>query len=595
LEDLKKMLNEHEVGSLTRQVESAVAGAIGRALPDLADADPGVRRSEHADFQSNVALALAKRARTKPAELATAVSDALQANGRAPVEEVTVSGPGFLNLDVTDAAIWTQVAARLARPRLGVGTPEQGRRTVIDYSAPNIAKEMHVGHLRTTIIGDALARVLGFLGADVIRQNHVGDWGTQFGMLIQYLDEHPDAAWHHEQLNEGTSSVSVLDGLYRAARAAFDADPAFANRARARVVALQAGDEATLARWRDIVAESEFAFGEIYGRLGVLLEPEDSAGESVYNAWLPEVVEELTAAGIAVESDGALVVYSEEVTGPDGNPVTLMVRKKDGGYGYDTTDLATIRHRTRDLHADRILYVVDARQALHFRLIFGAARRAGWLTDGVDATHVAFGTVLGPDGRPFQTRSGETVKLMDLLDAAVDKAWAIVAGKENELSGEELSQIAEQAGIGAVKYADLCTSRIKDYVFDVDRMVSFNGNTGVYLQYAHARICSILRRAGEITVEVDPRLALHPAERELALELDAFGDTLAEVSQVLEPHRLAGHLYDLARAFTDFYEACPVLAADPAARDNRLALCDLTARTLRQGLDLLGIAAPQRM
>ncbi|HEY0344027.1 MAG TPA: arginine--tRNA ligase [Solirubrobacteraceae bacterium] len=595
LEDLKKMLNEHEVGSLTRQVESAVAGAIGRALPDLADADPGVRRSEHADFQSNVALALAKRARTKPAELATAVSDALQANGRAPVEEVTVSGPGFLNLDVTDAAIWTQVATRLARPRLGVGTPEQGRRTVIDYSAPNIAKEMHVGHLRTTIIGDALARVLGFLGADVIRQNHVGDWGTQFGMLIQYLDEHPDAAWHHEQLSEGTSSVSVLDGLYRAARAAFDADPAFANRARARVVALQAGDEATLARWRDIVAESEFAFGEIYGRLGVLLEPEDSAGESFYNAWLPEVVEELTAAGIAVESDGALVVYSEEVTGPDGNPVTLMVRKKDGGYGYDTTDLATIRHRTRDLHADRILYVVDARQALHFRLIFEAARRAGWLTDGVDATHVAFGTVLGPDGRPFQTRSGETVKLMDLLDAAVDKAWAIVAGKENELSGEELSQIAEQAGIGAVKYADLCTSRIKDYVFDVDRMVSFNGNTGVYLQYAHARICSILRRAGEITVEVDPRLALHPAERELALELDAFGDTLAEVSQVLEPHRLAGHLYDLARAFTDFYEACPVLAADPAARDNRLALCDLTARTLRQGLDLLGIAAPQRM
>jgi arginyl-tRNA synthetase len=594
---LKKMqaLNEHEVGSLTRQVESAVAGAIGRALPDVANADPGVRRSEHADFQSNVALALAKRAGTKPAELATAVSDALQANGRAPVDEVTVSGPGFLNLDVTDAAIWTQVAARLARPRLGVGTPEQGRRTVIDYSAPNIAKEMHVGHLRTTIIGDALARVVGFLGADVIRQNHVGDWGTQFGMLIQYLDEHPDAAWHHEQLSEGTSSVSVLDGLYRAARAAFDADPAFANRARARVVALQAGDEATLARWRDIVAESEFAFGEIYGRLGVLLEPEDSAGESFYNAWLPEVVEELTAAGIAVESDGALVVYSEEVTGPDGKPVTLMVRKKDGGYGYDTTDLATIRHRTRDLHADRILYVVDARQALHFRLIFEAARRAGWLTDGLDATHVAFGTVLGPDGRPFQTRSGETVRLMDLLDAAVDKAWAIVAGKENELSGEELSQIAEQAGIGAVKYADLSTSRIKDYVFDVDRMVSFNGNTGVYLQYAHARICSILRRAGEITVEIDPRLALHPAERELALELDAFGDTLAEVSRVLEPHRLAGHLYDLARAFTDFYEACPVLAADPAARDNRLALCDLTARTLRQGLDLLGIAAPRRM
>jgi arginyl-tRNA synthetase len=272
-----------------------------------------------------------------------------------------------------------------------------------------------------------------------------------------------------------------------------------------------------------------------------------------------------------------------------------MVRKKDGGYGYDTTDLATIRHRTRDLHADRILYVVDARQALHFRLIFEAARRAGWLADDVDAAHVAFGTVLGPDGRPFQTRSGETVKLMDLLDAAVDKARAIVAGKEHDLGDDELSQIAEQAGIGAVKYADLSTSRVKDYVFDVDRMVSFNGNTGVYLQYAHARICSILRKAGDSAAEVDPTLPLHPAERALALELDAFGDTLAEVSQVLEPHRLAGHLYDVARAFSDFYEACPVLSADPSARANRLALCDLTARTLRQGLDLLGIAAPERM
>jgi arginyl-tRNA synthetase len=588
-------VSEQDVPSLMSQVEATLAGAIGRALPELADADPGVRRSEHADFQSNVALALAKRARTKPADLATAVSEELRANGRAPVHDVSVSGPGFLNLDVADGAIWGQVGARLASPRLGIGMPEQGRRTIIDYSAPNIAKEMHVGHLRTTIIGDALARVLGFLGGDIIRQNHLGDWGTQFGMLIQYLDEHPDAAWHHEQLDEGTSTVSVLDGLYRAARAAFDADPGFADRARARVVALQAGDAATVARWRDIVAESEFAFGEIYKRLGVLLEPEDSAGESFYNAWLPEVVEELTERGIAVESHGALVVYSEEVTGPDGEPVTLMVRKKDGGYGYDTTDLATIRHRTRDLHADRLLYVVDARQALHFRLVFEAARRAGWLTDDVDAVHVAFGTVLGPDGRPFRTRSGGTVRLMDLLDAAVDRARAIVAGKENDLSDEELGRIAEQAGIGAVKYAELSTSRMKDYVFDIDRMVSFNGNTGVYLQYAHARICSILRKAGGAGAEVDPALPLHPAERALALELDMFADALTEVTQDLEPHRLAGRLYDTARAFTDFYEVCPVLSAEPAARGNRLALCELTARTLHRGLDLLGIAAPERM
>jgi arginyl-tRNA synthetase len=588
-------LNEHVVSSLISQVEAALSGALGRALPDLADADPGVRRSEHADFQSNVALALAKRARTKPSELATAVSDALRANGHAPVSDVTVSGPGFLNLGVADAAIWAQVTARLADPRLGVGRPEQGRRTVIDYSAPNIAKEMHVGHLRTTIIGDALARVLGFLGADVIRQNHLGDWGTQFGMLIQYLDEHPDATWHHEQLSEGTSTVSALDGLYRRARAAFDADPAFAARARTRVVALQAGDAATVARWRDIVAESEFAFSEIYDRLGVLLEPEDSAGESFYNAWLADVAADLTAAGIAVESDGALVVYSDEVTGPDGNPVTLMVRKNDGGYGYGTTDLATIRYRIRNLAADRILYVVDARQALHFRLVFEAARRAGWLTDDIEVIHVAFGAVLGPDGTPFKTRSGDTVKLMDLLDAAVDRARTIVAGKEHDLSDDELDRIAEQAGIGAVKYAELSTSRTKDYVFDIDRMVSFVGNTGVYLQYAHTRICSILRRAGDLTVDVDPTLPLHPAERALALELDVFGDVLAEVGRVLEPHRLCGCLYDVARAFTDFYEACPVLSAEPTVRANRLVLCDLTARTLRQGLDLLGIAAPERM
>ena len=588
-------MHEHEVPSLISQVEAAVSGAIDRVLPELAGADPVVRRSEHADFQSNAALALAKRARVRPADLAATVSAALRTDTGTPLAEVTVSGPGFLNLALTDPAIWQQVAGRLAGPRLGIGRPERGRRTVIDYSAPNIAKEMHVGHLRTTIIGDCLARVLGFLGAEVIRQNHLGDWGTQFGMLIQYLDEHPEVTWHHDQLTEGISAVSALDSLYRAARAAFDADPAFAARARARVVALQAGDEATVARWRDIVAESEFAFREIYDRLGVLLEPEDSAGESCYNSWLPGIVQELTAAGIAVESDGALVVFSGEVTGPDGEPVTLMVRKKDGGYGYDTTDLATIRYRVCDLKADRILYVVDSRQALHFRLVFEAARRAGWLTDEIDVTHVAFGTVLGPDGRPFKTRSGGTVKLMDLLDAAVDRARATVAEKAHDLDGNELDRIAEQAGIGAVKYADLSTSRTKDYVFDVERMVSFNGNTGVYLQYAHTRICSILRKAGDTSAEVDPTLPLDPAERALAFALDAFGDALVEVGRVLEPHRLCGHLYDLAKAFTDFYEACPVLSAAAPVRANRVALCRLTARTLRQGLNLLGIVAPERM
>jgi arginyl-tRNA synthetase len=588
-------LAEHEVRSLMRLLEVAVADAIDRVLPEMTGADPVIRRSEHADFQSNAVLALAKRTRRRPAELAVAVSEALRADPSTPVTEVTVSGPGFLNLNLAEAALWRQVTARLAGSRLGVGSPEQGRRTVIDYSGPNIAKEMHVGHLRTTIIGDCLVRVLGFLGAEVIRQNHLGDWGTQFGMLIQYLDDHPDATWRRDQLSEGTSTVLALDNLYRAARAAFNADPEFAERARARVVALQAGDEATVACWREIVAESEFAFREIYHRLGVLLEPDDSDGESSYNPVLPDVVKELSDAGVAVESDGALVMFSDEVTGPDGNPVTLMVRKKDGGYGYDTTDLATIRHRIRDLKADRILYVVDARQALHFRLISEAARRAGWLTDGIDVTHVAFGTVLGPDGRPFKTRSGDTVKLMELLDAAVDRARASVAEKTHELTDDELTRIAEQAGIGAVKYADLSTSRTKDYVFDIDRMVSFNGNTGVYLQYAHTRICSILRKAGDANTEVDPTLPMHPAERALILAADTFGDALAEVGRILEPHRLCGHLYELAKAFTDFYEACPVLPAAEPVRANRIALCKLSARTLREGLNLLGIAAPERM
>jgi arginyl-tRNA synthetase len=561
--------------ALIELVESAVTDAIKRELPELTDPDPVVRRSEHADFQSNAALSLAKRARTKPSDLAARIAVALPTDAE-------VSGPGFLNMTLADATIWRQVAERLSHPHLGVRPAQQGRRTVVDYSAPNIAKEMHVGHLRTTIIGDCLARVLDHLGAEVIRQNHLGDWGTQFGMLIQYLDEH-------------SGSHSTLEELYRSARKQFEADQEFADRARTRVVALQAGDEATVSRWREIVAESELAFRVIYDRLGVLLTPEDSAGESFYNDRLGDVVDELTANGVVVESDGALVFHSATETGPDGSPVPLIVRKSDGGFGYDTTDLATIRYRVRDLGADRILYVVDARQAQHFRLVFEAARRAGWLTDDVEVTHVSFGTVLGPDGRPFKTREGGTVRLMDLLDAATDRAAAIVAEKNPGLEPDAVRRIAEPAGIGAVKYADLSTSRVKDYAFDIDRMVSLTGNTGVYLQYAHTRIRSILRKAGETPSAVDPGLPLHRAERALALTLDAFAGTLTEVAATLEPHRLCTYLFDLAKVFTDFYEGCPVLGAAPAERGNRLALCLLTARTLGTGLDLLGIAAPEKM
>uniref|UniRef100_UPI000686D109 arginine--tRNA ligase n=1 Tax=Nocardia vinacea TaxID=96468 RepID=UPI000686D109 len=571
-----------------------MTAAIGRARPELLGTDPMVRRSERADFQSNVALAVAKRVGVRPAEFAAELVAEL-GSGDGLFDAVTVSGPGFLNITVSDHAVWEQVSDRLDDDRLGVPDFESGRRTVVDYSAPNIAKEMHVGHLRTTIIGDCIARVLTFLGAVVIRQNHLGDWGTQFGMLIQYLDEHPGVRWRHDELSGDTSAVSALDGLYKAARTEFDGDPAFAERARARVVALQSGDETTVRRWREIVAESERAFGEIYDRLGVLLTADDYVGESFYNPMLADTIAELVDKGIAVESDGALVVFSEEVDGPDGRPVPLMVRKRDGGYGYDTTDLATIRYRVQTLRAERLLYVTDSRQALHFRLIFEAARRAGWSTDDIAAEHIPYGTVLGPDGRPFKTRVGGTVRLTDLMDDAVAKARAVVAERNPRMPAADLDAIAEPTGIGAVKYADLSTSRGKDYTFDLDRMVALNGNTSVYLQYAHARIRSILRKAQDHAVRIDPTSALEPAERALALELDAYGIVVSEVAATLEPHRLCGYLYRLARDFTAFYETCPVLTAPGQIRKNRLALCDSTARTLAHGLGLLGIAAPERM
>ncbi|WP_082844360.1 arginine--tRNA ligase [Nocardia salmonicida] len=580
---------------LLGRVAAAVSEAIVRVRPEAADADPVVRRSDRADFQSNAALPLAKRAGVPPAQLgAELVTRINLADG--VIDDVQVSGPGFLNITLADTAVWQSVAARLADGRLGVPTAEAGQRVVIDYSAPNVAKEMHVGHLRTTIIGDCLARVFGFLGADVVRANHLGDWGTQFGMLIQYIDEHTESAWHAEELDDDTSSVSTLDSLYKAARKQFDSDEGFADRARTRVVALQAGDSDTMARWREIVAESEKAFGAIYDRLGVLLTPDDYFGESFYNDKLADTVTELLDKGVAVESDGAVVVLSEQVKGPDDQPAVLMVRKSDGGYGYDSTDLATIRYRITSLHADRMLYVTDSRQALHFQLVFEAARRAGWLTEAIEVAHVAYGTILGPDGKPFKTRAGGTVRLMDLLDEAVGRARAVVAEKNSDLSSAELDAIAEQAGIGAVKYADLSTSRVKDYTFDPDRMTTLNGNTGVYLQYAHARVCSILRKADAATsTVVDVGGPMEPAERELALCLDGYGTVLAEVAYTLEPHRLVGYLYDLARVYTGFYDSCPVLAANEPIRSNRISLCQLTARTLEIGLGQLGIAAPQRM
>ncbi|QKW14271.1 arginine--tRNA ligase [Verrucosispora sp. NA02020] len=570
------------VPSLASSLSAAVTTAAV-ALPGFA---PLVRRSERADFQVDGALAAARTLRRNPRDVAAEIVAGLPVGGLVATAEV--AGPGFVNLGLTDAALLSQVAGRLADPRLGVGTPEAGVTTVVDYSQPNIAKEMHVGHLRSTIIGDALVRILEHLGGTVVRRNHVGDWGTQFGMLIQYRSEHP------APVTEDTS-LRGLALLYRRARAAFDADPAFAERSRRRVVALQGGDPETTRAWQQIVAESTRYFTDVYDLLGVRLTAADAVGESAYNAALPGVAADLAAQRTAVTSDGALCVFFDDVRGPDGEPTPLIVRKRDGGFGYAATDLAALRQRVTELRADRLLYVVDARQALHFRMVFDTARRAGWLPSDVPAAHVAFGTVLGPDGRPFKTRAGDTVRLVDLLTEAVDRAREVVAAKNPDLTDAARDERARQVGIGAVKYADLATSRTRDYTYDPDRMLALTGNTGVYLQYAHARVRSILARADGADETVDPGVALDPAERALILDLDAFADVLDEVVAGYEPHRLCGHLHRLAQSFTTFYERCPVLRAESPYRGNRLALCRLTGDTLRTGLGLLGIDAPERL
>jgi arginyl-tRNA synthetase len=420
-------------------------------------------------------------------------------------------------------------------------------------------------------------------------------------MLIEFIFDHPELTWRNAEIDYARDgdATSALDELYRSARAQFEADADFRVRAQRRVVALQSGDDETVAAWREIVAESEAAFQRIYSRLEVLLESNDLDGESFYNPLLPDVVDELESKGIIEESDGALVVFFDDILGPSGDRVPLLVRKSDGGYGYGATDLATIRYRIQKLKATRLLYVVDSRQAQHFDMIFKTARRAEWLTDDLDSEHVQFGTVLGADRRPFRTRAGGTVRLTDLLDDALQRAREVVAQKDPDLDEAALADIAHVASIGAVKYAELSTARTKDYSFDVDRMVSLNGATGVYLQYMHTRIKSIQRKAhdaGGMDARLHRELPLLPQERALGLLLDEFSATLDTVATTLEPHRLAGYLYSLARAFSEFYEGCPVLRADTGVvRANRLALCELTAATLAQGLDLLGIAAPERM
>lgn len=589
------------VTSLTASVHQRLATALSAALPEAA-ADPLLRRSDRADFQANGILALAKKAKANPRELATQVVARVESGD--VIKDIEVSGPGFLNITITDSAITRNLAARYtdADGRLGVPYAEHPGTTVIDYAQPNVAKEMHVGHLRSAVIGDAVVQILEFTGENVVRRHHIGDWGTQFGMLIQYLDEHPHELDHKADTEDtaasGEEAMSNLDRLYKAARKLFDADEEFKTRARRRVVDLQAGDPHTLAAWQKFVDESKIYFFSVFEKLDMEIRDPDIVGESGYNDMLDETCRLLEESGVAVRSEGALCVFFDDIKGPDGNPVPLIVQKSDGGYGYAATDLSAIRDRVFNLKANTLLYVVDARQSLHFRMVFETARRAGWLGDDVKALQLAFGTVLGKDGKPFKTREGETVRLVDLLDEAIDRATAVVREKDtqHQLSEEEISERGTQVGIGAVKYADLSTSASRDYKFDLDQMVSLNGDTSVYLQYAYARIRSILRKAGETRPAAHPELELAAAERALGLHIDGFAETLAETATEYAPHKLAAYLYQLAALYTSFYDKCPVLKADtPAQVENRLFLCDLTARTLHQGMALLGIRTPERL
>jgi arginyl-tRNA synthetase len=570
---------------LEQRVRRALAAAFG---PEHAGDDPVIRPSQFADYQANVALALGKRLGRPPRQVAAEISSHLDvADVCLPPE---VSGPGFINLTLRQEWIAGQAAGLLGDQRLGVARAEPAQKVVVDYSGPNVAKELHVGHLRATVVGDALVRVLEYLGHQVIRAAHLGDWGTQFGMLIEHAVEIGDQATR-EQLSAGESTA-----FYQAARAKFDADPTFVERSRQRVVSLQGGDEESLRLWRMLVGESMTYLRQLYQRLCVTLSTDDDMDpESFYNPMLADVCAELEAEGIARISDGALCVFPPGFTGRDGKPLPLILRKSDGGYGYATTDVAAIRYRICTLGVDRIIYVVGAEQRLHLAMVFATARLAGWLTDKISAEHAVIGLVTGPDGQRLRTRTGEQVKLITLVDEAVERAEQVIADRYDD--DAERQQIAEAVGIGALKYADLSVARDSSYALDFDRMLALTGNTGPYLQYATARIRSIFRRAG-----LDPDSVTGPievteaAERALALRLLGFGSVVGQVAETTEPHRLCGYLFDVASAFTTFYENCPVLQADSGAvRNSRLALSALTLRVLVTGLGLLGVPVPDRM
>jgi arginyl-tRNA synthetase len=570
--------------ALSQLVQAAMADELG---PDYAHADPLIRASQFADFQANAAMSLARSVGQQPRELASRLAARL--DGAEAVASAEVSGPGFINLTLRDGWLAEQATSQLADPRLGVRTADPTQTIVVDYSGPNVAKELHAGHLRATTVGDAVVRVLEHLGHKVIRAAHLGDWGTQFGMLIEHALDIGEAATN-EQLIAGEFTA-----FYQAARQKFDSDPAFADRSRQRVVELQAGDEQALQLWRLLVNDSMAYLRQIYLRLDITLTDDaDMDPESFYNPMLADVCAELEATGVAVISDGALCAFPPGFTGRDGRPLPIILRKSDGGYGYGTTDVAAIRYRLRDLAVDRIIYVVGSEQSLHLSMVFAVARQAGWLTDRQSAEHAVVGLMTGPGGQRLRTREGEQIKLVTLMDEAVQRAERVITDRYDDPA--QRRQIAEAVGIGALKYGELTVARDSSYALDFDRMLALTGNTGPYLQYAAARIRSIFARAGLDPAQARGPIRLTvPAERTLALRLAGFGRATAEVVAGAEPHKLAGYLFDTASAFTTFYEQCPVLTAEDGLRDSRLALSSLTLQVLVTGLGLLGISVPDRM
>ena len=625
--------------NLHQTVEREAAAAFAAAgITDSPVVLQPTKNAEHGDFQINGVMGAAKKAKQNPRELAQKVAEALADN--TVIESAEVAGPGFINLRLRPEFLAQNIHAALNDARFGVAKTDKPQTVVIDYSSPNLAKEMHVGHLRSSIIGDSISRVLEFMGNTVVRQNHVGDWGTQFGMLVAYLVE--------QQKDNAAFELADLEQFYRAAKVRFDEDPAFADTAREYVVKLQGGDETVLALWKQFVDISLSHAQAVYDTLGLKLRPEDVAGESKYNDGLQPVVDDLVQKGLAVEDDGAKVVFLDEFKNKEGEPAAFIVQKQGGGFLYASTDLACLRYRIGRLKADRLLYVVDHRQALHFEQLFTTSRKAGYLPENVKAEFIGFGTMMGKDGKPFKTRSGDTVKLVDLLDEAIKKAAIVIKEKSHlaqllekiqnafhvdvqlgdlkiklntdeliitlndnysaaiplskqftikdannvteykDVAFDNIFENSKKIGIGAVKYADLSKNRTSDYVFDWDAMLSFEGNTAPYLQYAYTRVQSVLRKAGEWDATA-PTVLTEPLEKQLAAELLKFEDVLQSVADTAYPHYLANYLYQIATLFSRFYEACPILKTEGATRNSRLQLAKLTGDTLKQGLDLLGI------